>query len=133
MRAFTHLLAGVTAVALIATLASSTARLQNQDPVLTLTTGGLSSLSQLREADALVDRLRRDGVLRLTSAGDDPLVPGRTHDRFRQYHDGVPIVGAEVTRQAARGVTVSIFGTVHLDVDVDTTPALSTDEATSIV
>ena len=112
---------------------TSTAQLQNRNSVLTLAAGGLSGLSVLREADSLVDRLRRDGVLRLATSERDPLVPGRTHDRFRQYHDGVPIFGAEVTRQTARGVTVSLFGTLHLGVEVETTPALSRDDATPII
>ena len=133
MRPVTHLLACVTAVALIAALTSSTAQLQNQNSVLTLAVGGLSNLSELRAADSLVDRLGRDGVLRLATSERDSLVPGRTHDRFRQYYDGVPIFGAEVTRQTARGVTVSLFGTLHLGVEMETTPALSTDEATRII
>ena len=118
---------------MIAALISSTARSQNRTSVLTLAAGSLSSLSELRDADSLVDRLRRDGVLRLATSERDPLVPGRTHDRFRQYHDGVPIFGAEVTRQMARGVTVSLFGTLHLGVEVETTPALSRDDATRII
>ena len=80
-----------------------------------------------------MDRLRREGTLRLAVSEDDRLVPGRTHDRFRQHHDGVPIFGAEVTRQTARGVTVSLFGTLHLGVEVETTPALSTGEAARII
>ena len=117
----------------VLTSASSTAQLQNQGTVLTLAAGGVSRLSELREADSLVDRLRRDGALRLSAREIDPLVPGRTHDRFRQYHAGVPIFGAEVTRQTASGVTVSLFGTLRLGVEVETTPALSTDEAARII
>lgn len=133
MRSVTRLLACTTAVAMVVALTASTAQSQNRNSVLTLTAGGLSSLSELREADSLVDRWGRDGVLRLATSERDPLVPGRTHDRFRQYHDGVPIFGAEVTRQTAGGVTVSLFGTLHLGVEVDTTPALSADEATRII
>ena len=135
MRPHTRLLAGATAVAVIAVLTSvsSTAQLQNRGTLLTLAAGGVSSLAALREADSLVDQLRRDGTLRLSASENDPLVPGRTHERFRQYHDGVPIFGAEVTRQAARGVTVSLFGTLRLGVEVETTPALSTEEAARII
>ena len=133
MRPFTRLLTAAAAVALISVLTPSTALLQDKNSVLTLAAGGLGGLSRLREADALVDQLRRDRVLRLATSGNDRLVPGRTHDRFGQYHNGVPIFGAEVTRQTARGVTVSVFGTLHLDVEVETTPALSTDEAGRII
>ena len=133
MRSFTRRLAGAAAVALMASLTAVTPQLQTRRDVLILAAGGVSTLSELREADTLVDRLRRDGALRLATSDDDPLVPGRTHDRFRQYHDGVPIFGAEVTRQTARGLTISVFGTVRLGVEVETTPALSADEAVRII
>ena len=129
MRLYTRHLAGAIAVAVIAVLTSPMAQPQNRSSVLTLAASGLSSLSELREADSLVDRLGRDRVLRLATSEDDPLVPGRTHERFRQYHDGVPIFGAEVTRQTARGVTVSVFGTLHLGIEVETMPTLSIDDA----
>ena len=124
MRPVTRRLICAAAVAIIAALTSSTAQLQSQDSVWKLTVGGLSSLAELRDADSLVDRLDRDGVLQLATSQRDSLVPDRTHERFRQYHDGIPIFGAEVTRQSARGVTVSLFGPLHLGVDVETNPAL---------
>ena len=133
MPSLTRLLAGATAVAVVAALTSSAAQLQSRRTILTLAAGGVSSLSELREADSLVDRLRRDGALRLATREDDPLVAGGTHERFRQFHDGVPIFGAGVTRQTARGVTVSLFGTLHLGVEVDTTPALSAAEAARVI
>jgi thermolysin len=133
MRPVTRRLICAAAVAIIAALTSSTAQLQSQDSVWKLTVGGLSSLAELRDADSLVDRLDRDGVLQLATSQRDSLVPDRTHERFRQYHDGIPIFGAEVTRQSARGVTVSLFGPLHLGVDVETNPALSMNEATRII
>ena len=133
MSPFTRLLARTTAVAVIAGLSSSTAQLQTRDSVLRLSAGDLSALAELRDADALVERLGRDGVLRLSASERDPLIPGRSHDRFRQYHDGVPILGAEVTRQTARGVPVSFFGALHLGIELDTTPALSIDEAARVI
>jgi thermolysin len=128
-----RLLAGATAVAVVAMATASTAQPQNRRQILTLSAGSVSSLAELREADAQVERLRRDRTLRLAASENDPLISGRTHDRFRQYHDGVPIFAAEVTRQTARGVTVSLFGTVHLGVDVETTAALSGDDAAGII
>ena len=68
MRPVTRLLACATAVALIAALTSSTAQLQNRNSVLTLAAGDRSSLSELREADSLVDQLGRDGALRLAAS-----------------------------------------------------------------
>ena len=133
MSPFTHRLAGATIVALMAGFPVVTAQLQTPPDVLTLATGGGSTLFELRAADTLVDRLRRDGALRLATRADDPLVPGRSHERLRQYHAGVQIFGAEVTRQTARGVTLSLFGTLHLGVEVQTTPGLSADDAARII
>jgi thermolysin len=134
MRSLTRFLAVFSAVALVAGLTAETARLQpRRSDVLTLSGGTGSTLSELREVDTLVDQLGRTGALRLESATDDRLVPGRTHQRLRQYHDGVPVFGAEVTRQTARGQTVSLFGTVHLGIEVETTAALSADEAARII
>jgi bacillolysin len=134
MRSLTRYLAGLAAVALVAGLTAETAQLQSpRNDVLTLSAGAGSTLLELREVDTLVDQLGRTGALRLESATDDRLLQGRTHQRFRQYHDGVPIFGAEVTRQTARGQTVSLFGTVHLGIEVEPTAALSADEAASII
>ena len=133
MRPFTRRLAGAAVVGMLAGLPAVPVHAQARGDILTLTAGGVSTVSELRAADAIVDRLRRDRSLRLAASADDPLVPGRTHERLRQYHDGIPIFGAEVTRQAARGVTVSVFGTLHLGVEVETTPALSAADAAGII
>ena len=109
------------------------AQLQGQYAVRTLVADSVSSISEFREADSLVDRLHRDRVLRLTSREDDPLVPDRTHERFRQYYSGVPVFGSGVTRQTAGGVTTSLYGSLHLGINVESTPTLSADEAAGIV
>ena len=129
MRLFIRLLASVSAVAVIVGFTSPRARLQNRPEIQKLAVGATGTRTDLRRTDAVVDRLRRDGTLRLVARTDDSVLPGRTHERFRQYHDGVPIFGAEVTRQTAGGVTVSVFGTLHLAVDLETTAALSADTA----
>lgn len=129
MRSFIRLLASVSAVAVIVGFTSPRVRLQNRPEIQKLAVGATGTRTDLRQTDAVVDRLRRDGTLRLVARTDDSVLPGRTHERFRQYHDGVPIFGAEVTRQTAGGVTVSVFGTLHLAVDLETTAALSTDAA----
>ena len=59
----------------------------------------------------------------------DTFLPGRTHERLQQFHRGVPVVGAEVTRQLDGGVTVSLSGTVHRGIGLDAVPALSAQEA----
>lgn len=92
------------------------------------------SRDSVRAWDAEVDRLARRGELELRLDREDTLVSGRRHQRFRQTRGGVPIYGADVTRQLdADGLTVSIFGTLHVPSDVATEPALSADDAQAIV
>ena len=59
----------------------------------------------------------------------DAMMAGRTHQRLQQYYKGVPVAGAEVTRQLDGGVTVSLFGLVHAGIRLDAVPALGADEA----
>ncbi len=81
----------------------------------------------LRETDTLVDRMVRVGDLRVTDVVSDTLMPDRLHERFAQFHNGVRIFGADVTRQTASGLTMSVFGQVYPSVAIDTEPTLPTD------
>src|SRR5262249_44965328 len=71
--------------------------------------------------------------LRVRQSAADPFIANRTHQRLDQYHRGVRIVGGEVTRQLAADGTVSVFGTLHVDLDLDTTPRLSAEQARAAV
>ena len=133
MRSFIHLLAAST----LFVLAESTIALAQslgQPDILKLAIGTGNQLSELRQADATVTQLSRNGELRQERPiTDDPRLPGRTHERLRQYHDGVPIFGAEVTRQTENGMTVSVFGTLHTSVTLDTSPVLSPELAAQTI
>lgn len=122
-----------TALAVAAVAVGTSTPAQTGREVLTLRVGGVDPLAELREADALVDSLRRAGDLALTNTAEDALVPGRTHERYQQYHAGYPIFGAELTRQTANGATVSIFGALHFGVEVDTEPRLSAADAGELI
>ena len=91
-----------------------------QKLVLTATTP-----STLRQIDTLVDRMVRNGELRLIAVASDTILPDHQHERLAQYHDGVQVFGADVTRQTASGLTTSIFGQVYPNIDVGTIPTLS--------
>jgi bacillolysin len=97
------------------------------------TTVSATTFAELRAWDPQVDRMIRDGDLRVRRTDDDPLLPGRAHDRLDQFHDGVRVVGGDIARQTRDGVTVSIFGTIHPGIDIDVTPALSADDVRAIV
>ena len=95
---------------------------------------GHADLDALRRWDATVDSMARTGQLVPVSRVNDPSLEGRAHDYLAQHHAGIPVHGAGVSRQRDRsGVTVSLFGTLHRAIDVDTTPALSAAEVVAVL
>src|SRR5205823_1212617 len=80
-------------------------------------------------ADDLVEGLARSRALRIRASQSDPLVGGRRHERFDQFHRGVRIVGGDVARQSGSDGTVSVFGMIHSGLDIDVDPALSAERA----
>lgn len=88
--------------------------------------------ADIRTWDRVIDASERDGGLRVIATDVDPLVPGREVQRLQQFHQGVPVWGAEVVRDDARGVTQSLFGALAASPALealDTTPTLSEDDA----
>jgi thermolysin len=120
---------GVTA-AIAAVLASISHPVQAQSRRTSIVA---TDAAALRAWTPALDRMIRDGELRLRRENPDTLVPGRIHERLSQYYKGVPVRGADMTRQTDRGLTVSIFGTMYTNLDLDVTPKLSVDEAAAIV
>ena len=85
--------------------------------------------ADLARVDSMVDTLAAAGDLWLVSSQADRQLAGRTHDSFRQYHQGVPVHGGGITRQRGAAGTVSIFGTIHEDLTIDVTPRVSAFDA----
>ena len=101
-----------------------------QPGAVSVNAGDGTGVAALRQWDETVDRLTRTGGLVLTSRRNDGAVPGRTHEYLAQVVDGVPVSGGGVSRQVdAAGVTVSLLGTLHQDIDIGNAPALSAAEA----
>ena len=98
-----------------------------------MATSATTGVLELRRLDGLVDAMARTGELTLASQRPDRQLPGRVHEGFRQYHEAVPVHGGGVSRQLADGATVSIFGTIHQGIDLDTTPRLSPGEALALI
>ena len=90
---------------------------------------GSATPDAVRRWDDRVRTLTRAGDLVLRARQGDGTLPGRVHEHFAQLVDGVPVLGAGVSRQRMGGTTVSVFGTVHEELALDTTPALSATEA----
>ena len=118
-------------IALVTTGRSAT----TQEPgVATIAAGQAVDLDTLRQWDATVDGMARTGDLVVMSHLSDASIAGRTHQYLAQYHAGVPVFGGGVSRQLdAGGVTVSLFGTLHRGLDVDTAPALTGTEVAALL
>ena len=96
---------------------------------LSVAVGYGTNVEELRQWDATLDGMTRAGELVVVSRQADRSLPGRTHEYLAQLHEGVQVHGGGVSRQLDRGVTVSLFGTLYTDVDVETAPALTAGEA----
>ena len=85
--------------------------------------------SALRDWDNFVDGLDRAGDLRRYDTQPNLYRAGRQTERFAQYHEGVPVYGADLLRQTDAGVTTAILGTLFTGIDLDTTPGLTLSAA----
>jgi Zn-dependent metalloprotease len=88
-----------------------------------------STPAELRAWDTTIDLMVRDRQLIVVDSRPDPDVEGRRYESLAQYYRGIPVYGGTLTRQSARGVTVSIIGTVAGGIAIDPSPALSADQA----
>ena len=123
--------AGTWTVAGIVTLIAAGQHAAAQQPVSVTAASG-TDLDALRRWDTAVDRMTRTGDLVVTSRLDDRALAGRSHEYLAQAVDGVRVLGGGVSRQLdAGGATVSLLGTLHQGIDVDTTPTLSANEVAS--
>ena len=119
---------------LIAIFSVVVARAQGRGATAVILNAGVADLSSLRDADATIAALRRDGRLVSLAAVDDDLAPGATHERLQQVQGGVPVWATTVTVQQRDGVSVSTFGSVYSGLDtLDTTPSIGADDARRIV
>lgn len=132
MRIALRLLIGSTIIGIALVTTEREAASQEYGAVSVAT--GDADLDLLRQWDATVDGLARTGELVAVSRVNDPSVAGRTHEYLAQHYAGIAVHGAGVSRQLDRsGVTVSLYGTLHRAIDVDTTPALSAAEVVALL
>ena len=92
-----------------------------------------TGMSSLRRFDALVETLAAGGELVLASSRPDLQLQGRTQQFLQQYHEGVPVLGAGVSRQLAGGATVSLLGTVETGIELDPQPRFQSAEALELL
>ncbi len=88
-----------------------------------------TSARALRDWDARTEAMLRTGELRVRQRRDDTLLPGRLVERADQYHRGVRVHGADISRQLDdRGVLTSVFGSVYEGLDLSPDPTLTPDQ-----
>ena len=101
----------------------------DREPLASITASAADDPAGLRAWDAWVDALAGSEALVLQARRTDRRLRDRIHERFAQYHRGVPVQGGGVSRQRARGQTVSIFGAVQRAIEIDPIPGLSAAQA----
>jgi bacillolysin len=88
-----------------------------------------TTAAELRTWDGYVTARERSGELQVMRSERDPSLPSRIVERLQQYHQGVPVWGAQVVRDTTNGVPESMFGDVSPSLAISTTPTLSSDDA----
>src|SRR5579862_3177489 len=83
-----------------------------------------ATVDELRRWDDFVTEGERAGELRMRAVARDPMMPSRTIERWQQFHEGVPIWGADVVRDTDQGVAQSLFGELSPSFDLPVDPAL---------
>ena len=102
--------------------------------IVSIVAGQSLGLDALRRWDATIHGMESTGNLVVMSRRSDASQEGRTHEYLTQYYAGIPVHGGGVSRQLnPGGVTVSLFGTLHQGIDVDTTLALSGAEVAALL
>jgi thermolysin len=91
-----------------------------------------ASEADLRVVGAQLIQMERAGRLKLRSSDRDPAFPTRVTERLQQFHQGVPVYGADVVRDMEQGVARSILGTLVPDLNLPVQPAIAGDRAGEI-
>lgn len=130
MRGWCRSVWSVAVVVVVLLSGSHRTRAQN-DPraVVSIAVGTGSSRAVVDEVDARIARMVGAGQLARTHLLPDSLSRNRRHEYFTQMHQGVPVVGAGLSRQVVDGLTVSVFGTLFLGIDITVGPRLAVDVA----
>ena len=100
---------------------------------LEISAAAFDDTSSLRRFDALVETLAAGGELVLASSRPDAQLQGRTQQFFQQFHEGVPVYGAGVSRQQAGGATVSLLGAIETGIELDPQPRFQSAEALELL
>ena len=92
-----------------------------------------TSDDNVRVWDNTVNSMLRTEELRVRLQREDALLPGRTIEQLDQYYKGVRVWGGRLSRQLDGLLAVSVFGTLYVDVNIDTTPTLTSQEGKAAI
>lgn len=92
-----------------------------------------TAVEELRAWDSYLTQHERAGDLRLRVSRSDPDLPSRMIERLDQFHQGVPIWGADIIRDSERGVPISIFGVLAPDLTLSVQPSLTVSAAAAVM
>ncbi len=113
------------AVGLLAALAAAPSA--QQPPAASVAaTAGAADL--LRWSDR-TERMLHEGTLDIAAVEDDTMLPGRTHERLAQRHEGLPVFGAQLVRQVDGGRVRTVFGRVYDNIAVASRPSVEAGAA----
>jgi thermolysin len=115
---------------LVCLLAATTVSLSAQAPRTPANRPGLVPVhaiapAELREWDDRINQMLRGGEFIVSSSLLDPDISDRTHETLAQYYRNIPVYGGSISRQMARGASVSIIGTFFENVAIDSSVQLS--------
>ena len=88
-----------------------------------------SAASEVPAMAQEVETLLRAGRLVAARTQRDGQIPGRSHERLNQYHEGVRVFGGQLVWQKEGGLVLSVTGSLYDGIDVDTRPSLTADDA----
>jgi Zn-dependent metalloprotease len=118
------------AVAVAASLFASTSAQAPRPARLVPLSADSRDMGGLRQADAAVAALVRDGRLVEARRVGDTLLAGVEHQRLQQFHRGVPVWASTLAVQRWNGTPISTYGSIYDGLDaVDTTPGLTAGDA----
>lgn len=125
------LAAAVVVLVLVAgTVRTPTTALTATQGIRTVLVVGDGSASEQRATVSVIESMIEAGLLRQIGQREDTMLSGRVHSRYQQTHNGLPVLGADVTVQRSGSQIVTAMGIIFQGLAIDTaTPALSFAQA----
>jgi bacillolysin len=100
-----------------------------QQPAQPFSRSIAASGDTLAGGEAEVLSMLRLGQLDIARVQEDTMMPGRSHERLEQRHEGLPVFGGQLVRQMDQGRMVSVFGQLYENVSLPTLEPLVRPQA----